>query len=89
MTITEKQELLAEAERRFPSGCSYKARNGTGEICQFINENVEYTEAYWHFTDSIALKPGAGLVYNAGKWAEIVNYPKGYKKSNKGKMFIF
>ena len=66
------EHLLAEAERRFPSGCSYTDEVG----CTY--KNVKYEKAFWfdRETRSIALASGQGLVYRDGRWyAKLIEKP--------------
>lgn len=61
-----KDELLEEARRRFPAGCTYKTTDGGTYI------NLTPSQPYWWNKVGIALEEGCGLVYKNGLWGELV-----------------
>lgn len=71
-----KEELLKEAKRRYPDGCTYKGLNlkeeANGEVHTVFKSNP-----YWYKErTSISLEEFKGVVYANGKWAEIIESPK-------------
>lgn len=62
------EELIAEANRRYPIGTRYKTAY-TEDDPQIL---VATTEAEWH-KEYYSIKVGYGLVYYHGTWAEIVD----------------
>lgn len=68
------QELIQEAKRRYPSGCSYI--HAGGEKCDSnIFKNIYYNDndVFQTNDSTIALSKGMGLVYDDGKWAILVD----------------
>lgn len=70
MTEQQKKDLIEEANRRFPSGCSYYTLSGNGESTRELYKEVNNEGAYWYSPTSIAIGPGKGLVYCHGNWAK-------------------
>lgn len=75
--ILSKEELLAEAKRRYPVGTKYKCANGIhtpgNEECFEIThgDELRFFEGSRQKIDAI----GRGFVYYVGKWAEIISEP--------------
>jgi len=76
MTDLEKQELLAEAKRRYPIGCKIISnQDSTGYIdSNEIRFGINTKE-------KIYANNGDYELYNttSKKWAEIISYPENYK----------
>lgn len=67
-TSVTKDDILAEAKRKFPVGTKYIPLDSRGE--KWSNQSVSLREATWWNAGQIDI--GDGLCYVDGKWAEIV-----------------
>ena len=69
------EERLAEAKRRYPEGTKFKTAGGNREIIYTSDGNaISWTSDI--YPDAIGNKPGQGLFYANGRWAEIVPEPE-------------
>ncbi len=75
-----KEELLAEAKRRYPIGTKYKSIWDSENKMSHIGINI--CRACGIQLDKHGIVDGSNnyLYYN-GKWAEIVEYPEGYNRN--------
>jgi len=75
--ITAPDDLLEEANKRYPVGTKYQGVDSTNE-----HTVEEGWKAYWYdgYTlpegKAIAMGKLKGLVYKGGKWAKIISQPK-------------
>lgn len=63
----DKQEIIAEAKRRYPEGTKFRTLSESN--------NVVSTKSYWHYSNDQIWFHGVssnGVVYQNGIWAEIV-----------------
>lgn len=78
------QELIEEAKRRYPIGCSFISAAKSGPYGprrlsgHRFDEWINYT--YIKEWQSIHERDSNGLLYCNGRWAEITEYPKGWKE---------
>lgn len=70
-----KEQLLILAKTNYPIGCVFKNQLGQ----EYTLEKDSYT--YQLYDNTIYAHHGAGLLYWDGRWAELVSYPKNYKKT--------
>ncbi|HEY8362837.1 MAG TPA: hypothetical protein VIK77_08135 [Tissierellaceae bacterium] len=63
------EELLKEAKRRYPVGTKYITAGGSGY--RYIIKGDDFQ--WWEHKVSIYETSSGGLVYNRGKWADIVS----------------
>lgn len=63
------EELLEEAKRRYPVGTKYITAGGSGFKYIIIGDDFQW----WEHKVSIYETSSGGLVYNRGKWADIVS----------------
>ena len=68
-TKATKEELLKEANRRYPKGTKF--RNAASNSIHVSDGNAISWESS-SYPDGIANDPGEGLFYANGKWAEII-----------------
>lgn len=65
-----KEELLAEAKRRYPIGTKYKSTSGNiNTVESMVWPNSGQDDVIW-------AESGKGILYDRGKWAEIIESPK-------------
>ena len=73
-----KDQLFKEACKRYPIGTVFESFGSFGRgAVRDHEESCTDSQAVWMNWDA----PGAnGQVYENGKWAPVISYPKGYKK---------
>jgi len=66
-TTATKEELLAEAKRRYPVGTKFI------ELCTDIEDVAEKEAYFYYFPEKfIAVRQERGVIYRHGKWAKII-----------------
>ena len=66
----DMKEIQKECKRRFPIGCTYKSTRGGTFTLQKDSTTYEI------MSDNIYGHSGGGSLYDYGKWAELLEYPK-------------
>lgn len=79
-----KEELLIEAIRRYPIGTKFIDMNSTHEyiVERFDTSNYNNWNSNRYIIVNCKDLYGCGkYLYLNGKWAEIIEYPEGYKQT--------
>jgi hypothetical protein len=77
MTHLEKQQLLEEAQKRFPIGCKFNPVLESGRVLSTIYTQKQ--DCHFFKTGNELWIMGSANIRNyKGDWAEIVSYPEGY-----------
>lgn len=79
-----KEELLIEAQRKYPIGTKFRDVNSIHEYIVERFDIANYND--WNSNTYIIvhckdLSRFGKYLYNNGKWAEIIEYPEGYKQT--------
>lgn len=86
MTQEEKDNLLEEAKRRYPVGCTYISLNINGDP-NGLKWTPTKVSPFWFDNRRIAVQECQGIVYSNGKWAEIVSKPEEKPQFEVGKWY--
>jgi len=69
-----EEEIIKEAQRRYPKGTKHYYMNGHGRVLDVSPHNITTTSRDVRVLDKNPLRidAGAGYIYSGGKWAPLL-----------------